>query len=82
VATIEGKGRLTKDKTIKIRMDALEIQVLDGVSNSLGYAERATTIRWLIKHYPDIAASKLVIDRYRAAKDAEASLREATCGGL
>jgi hypothetical protein len=76
VATIAGLGRLRKDKTIRIRMDALEIQVLNEVSNSLGYRERATTIRWLIKHYPDITAAKNIVDRFKAAKEAEDSFKE------
>lgn len=76
VATVEGLGKLRKDKSIRIRMDALEIQVLNEVSNSLGYRERATTIRWLIKHYNDILAAKNIVDRYKAAKEAEDNLKE------
>ena len=76
VASIEGSVKLRKDKTLKIRMDVTEVYVLDDVCKSLGFAERATTIRWLIKHYSDILAAKTIKDRYQAAKDAENSFKE------
>lgn len=76
VATKTVIGKLTKDKTIKIRLDALEVLELNEVARSLGYIERATTIRWLIKHYSDIKSAADLVQKFRAREQAEKELAE------
>ena len=64
--------RLARDKTVKIRMDPLEIRELDAVAKSLGYSERATALRWLVRHHGDISRAAALVTRYELMQAARA----------
>lgn len=74
-ATVEGVKRLTKDKTIKIRMDATELLELDRIGNLLGFAERATTLRWLMTYYNEMARARQVLAAFDNYVEADRALR-------
>jgi len=73
VATIVGNKPLTKDKTVKIRMDAVELLELDAIGKNLGFAERATTIRTLMRMFRELEQARRIVETYKARKAAEAT---------
>lgn len=71
VVTIVGKKRIIKDKTLKIRLDVFELAEVDRIANSIGFAERATAIRWLLQHYNDLKMANQLVLAYMNKKKAD-----------
>lgn len=75
-ATIDGSGKLTRGETVKIRMNTLELRVLDALKDRRGFASRATTLRWLVEHEPDIAQAVEIVRLHREASRIARELSE------
>lgn len=71
-ATIEGSGKLRKEKVVKIRMDAVELLELDDIGQKLGFRERATTIRTLMQMFRELEQSRRIVAAYKEQRDAQA----------
>lgn len=71
-ATIEGGKPLTKDKVVKIRMDAVELLELDALGKKFGFAERATTIRKLMEMAKDLEQANRIVLAFRESREKQA----------
>ena len=70
-ATIEGKGRFSRDRTVKIRMSNAELSELDEICKKLGFAERATTIRTLMQMFRELEQARRIVQAYCIKIEAE-----------
>ncbi|MFH1107426.1 MAG: hypothetical protein V1787_06050 [Candidatus Micrarchaeota archaeon] len=70
-ATIEGGSKLSRNKIVKIRMSSPELFELDEIGKKLGFAERATVIRWLVGHFDDLELSQRIVAAFESLKQSE-----------
>ena len=64
VDTTLGRKKLIKQKTLKVRVDDLDLLELDKICHLEGFAERATMLRKLIHSYQNIALGNQIVQRY------------------
>lgn len=73
VATSEHGKYGNRTFLLKVQLNAREKYLYDDVHKKLGFADRTTTIRWLLNHFQALYDAELVVKAYKdkMAADAE-----------
>lgn len=76
VATKGPKTKLKKEKTIKVRMDVVDLYELDEICRKLGFGERATVVRKLIHDFQNLDRATKIVEAHKKLLEAQKTFFE------